>query len=290
MRSPNLNSLRAFDAAARRLNFRIAAEELNVTQGAVAQQVRRLETDLARRLFERKARGLALTAAGRTYHAAVARALAIIDEATNALRPESSRITISVPPSFASKWLVPRLGVFAAAHPEIELRTIASERVSDFRADGVDLAVRQGGIHSDPALRAELLAPLELCAVAGAAYAATLPSVERLADLAVLPLIQDDHGHWDALLGEAGLKPQGRVMRFNQTALAMDAAANGQGVALAPRLLIEAEAARGALSVLWRDERADRPGFHLVWPRAGREPPALRTVLDWIVAEAEPAS
>ncbi|HEU00956.1 MAG TPA: LysR family transcriptional regulator, partial [Aurantimonas coralicida] len=89
MRTPNLNALRMFDAAARHLNFRLAAEELNLTQGAVAQQVRRLEADLGQVLFHRKARGLALTETGESYHRPIFRALAIIDDATGKLRPET---------------------------------------------------------------------------------------------------------------------------------------------------------------------------------------------------------
>ena len=103
MRTPSLNALRMFDAAARHLNFTLAAEELHLTQGAVAQQVRRLESELGFKLFERRARGLAFTEVGRRYHAPVRRALAIIDDATRKLRPESTRVTLSVTPSFASK-------------------------------------------------------------------------------------------------------------------------------------------------------------------------------------------
>lgn len=144
MRAPKLNALRMFDAAARHGSFRTAAEELHLTQGAVAQQVRGLEADLGVALFERKARGLSPTAEGARYHDAVRRALGIIDRATQALRPADTAVRLSVPPSFASKWLVPRLAGFAAAHPDILLDTTASETLTDFRRDGIDLAVRQG--------------------------------------------------------------------------------------------------------------------------------------------------
>lgn len=137
MRSPNLNSLKMFDAAARHLNFRLAAEELNLTQGAVAQQVRRLESDLGLQLFYCKARGLALTEVGRRYHRPVSRALAMIDDATRKIQPESTSITLSSTPSFASKWLVPRLVSFSQAYPTIDVQTVASEGLANHRYLGV---------------------------------------------------------------------------------------------------------------------------------------------------------
>ncbi|RWF15024.1 MAG: LysR family transcriptional regulator, partial [Mesorhizobium sp.] len=141
-RLPSLNALRAFEVATRHLNFRLAAEELRVTQGAVAQQVRGLEAELGLKLFERQPRTLALTEAGRGYVANVRRAFELIAEATEALRPEPQHITISVTPTFASKWLIPRLPDFTAAHADIDLRIVASDRMANFQTDAVDLAVR----------------------------------------------------------------------------------------------------------------------------------------------------
>lgn len=141
---PPLNGLRAFAAAGRHLTFRAAADELGVTQGAVAQQVRGLEDHLGLRLFLREPRGLAFTEEGRAYHTAISHAFSQLADATTALRSSPSRVTISVTPTFASKWLIPRLAEFTAAHPDIDLRITATERVLSFRADGIDLAVRQG--------------------------------------------------------------------------------------------------------------------------------------------------
>ncbi|WP_413694259.1 LysR family transcriptional regulator [Psychromonas sp. KJ10-2] len=98
MAKPNLNALKMFDAAARHQNFRLAALELNLTQGAVAQQVRKLEADLGVQLFQRQARGLKLTDHGNTYHLAIHRALNIIDQATQLIQPEETTITISITP------------------------------------------------------------------------------------------------------------------------------------------------------------------------------------------------
>lgn len=282
---PNLNSLRTFDAAARHLNFRLAAEELHVTQGAVAQQVRRLEAELGLKLFDRKARGLALTDVGRAYFVPVSRALTTIDEATLKLRPQSAQVRLSVTPSFASKWLVPRLGAFERDHPDIDLQVLASEGLADFRSDGIDLAVRQGQPPFGDDLKTELLANLELFAVCSPSYAKNVDPVGQVGDFITHRLIQDGHNHWDRLLDEAGSTAPYRKMQFNQAALAMDAAANGQGVALVPHLLARADIDQGTLVALWRDLRADQHGYYIVRPR-GRKPKAvIQCVIDWLLQE-----
>lgn len=128
-RLPPLNALRAFEAAARQLNFRLAADELGVTQGAVAQHVRALEADLGLKLFVRQARGLALTDHGRSYATQLRRAFDLIRDATTAMRGGPSRLTISVTPTFAAKWLITRLPAFTAEHPQIELSILATENL-----------------------------------------------------------------------------------------------------------------------------------------------------------------
>ncbi len=286
MRQPNMNSLRMFDAAARHLNFRLAAEELALTQGAVAQQVRRLEADLGVRLFDRKARGLALTDVGRRYHTTVRRAFAIIDEATRGLRPESRRLAVSVPPSFAAKWLVPRLAAFSRLHTDIDLRIVATEGLANFRVDGVDVAIRQGGPPFDDGLVAELLSPVELVAACSPELARKLGPVVQLAELTAQPLIQDGHMLWDRLFEEAGLVVSRRPLQFNQTALAMDAAEDGQGIVLAPRLLLTGALERGSLVRIWHDARADPSGYYIVHPRDRGANPARDAFVSWALAEA----
>ena len=288
MRQPNLNLLRTFDAAARHLNFRIAAEELNVTQGAVAQQVRRLEADLGFQLFYRKARGLTLTPVGRDYHGPVHRALSIIGEATQNLKPMSTWVTVSVTPSLASKWLVPRLAAFTASHPDIELRTVATEELANFQNDGVDLSIRQGRPPFGEGLRNKLLAPLNLCAVCSPDYAEAADRVNRVEDFAAHQLIQDSHSHWRALFERTGLPLPPRTLQFNQTALAMDAAANGQGVTLAPRLLVASDLAQGRLVELWQDRQPDESGFYIVCPKRPKPNRARDAVIEWALSEAQP--
>ncbi len=285
MRTPNLNSLKMFDAAARHLNFRLAAEELNVTQGAVAQQVRRLEEDLGAALFHREARGLSFTGRGREFHGPVRKALSLIEEATRKFAPDSSSLTLSVTPSFASKWLVPRLGRLAKSHPEFEVQVVASEELANFKSDGVDLAIRQGRLSAIPGFHVEKLGPMDLCAICSPAYAANIGPVGGLSDILDLQLIRDGHNLWEAVFEEAGLSSRPRMLRFNQIALAVDAAANGQGIALAPRLLIASELKQGKLTELWQEPGEGADGFYLVYPQSGKPNPALTALVDWILAE-----
>lgn len=288
MRTPNLNALRMFDGAARFLSFRGAAEELNLTQGAVAQQVRRLEADLGVALFDRKPRGLALTEVGRAYHIPVRRALALIEEATAKLVPDPARVTISVTPSFASKWLVPRLGAFAELHPDIDLQIVASEGLATFRSDGVDLAIRQGAKPSGETLAVEYLAPVDLRAVCSAEYASDIGPVDGISTFAAHTLLQDSHRHWALLLEAANVKPRKRLMQFNQSTLAIDAAADGQGIALAPAMLVANELAKGRVVEVWRGVANAEQAFYIVCPANTAKNPATQLVIRWIHAEADP--
>lgn len=285
MSLPNLNALKMFDAAARHLNFRLAADELHVTQGAVAQQVRRLEADLGVQLFHRKARGLLLTEDGRRYHDPVRRALALIEDATQQLKPEGSQIILSVPPSFAAKWLVPRMTDLSNALPGLDIQIVASEALADFRSDGVDIAVRQGRCPSGAGFAVERLSPIDLCAVASPGYAASIDPIRRIEDFCNYALIQDGHFHWDKLFQASGSKPHGRVIQLNQTALAMDAASNGQGIALVPRLFLEQERRRHSLLEIWSDDGRNESGFYVVWLNDTKPSAAKEAVIDWLLSQ-----
>ncbi len=287
---PPLNALRAFEAAGRHLTFRAAAEELGVTQGAVAQHVRGLEAQLGMRMFLREARGLSLTEEGRSYHAAVSQAFAQLSEATARLRPAPGHVTISVTPTFASKWLIPRLPGFAEAHPEIDLRVMATERVTSFHSDGIDLAVRQGeppfgaSIRADPLFRQDIVA---VCAPAPVA-ADDLPLGAEA--LARHTLLHDTHDLWPRFLREAftdAFPGPLKGIRFSQTTLALDAALAGQGIALASRFLVDRDLAAGRLvQVVAHGLRGGRD-FYLLASRT-RMPPASVAARDWLLAQADP--
>lgn len=288
-RLPSLNALRVFEVVARHLNFRRAAEELGVTQGAVAQQVRGLEADLQIKLFDRLPRTLALTDAGRAYQASIRRAFELIAEATQALRPEPLHLTISVTPTFAAKWLIPRLPDFTGSHPQIDLRVLATERLSSFHNDAVDLAVRYGQPPFGPGLEMQLLFGQQIIAVASPTLLARLGTPASPADLPGYPLLHDAHNAWPQFCQQVfGQTPPAATqnLRFNQTALAIDAAVAGQGLALASRLFVEDDIEQGRLVRVFDRAWLPDAGFYLVAPRKARNEAALAVVRDWLLAQA----
>ena len=292
-RLPPLNALKAFEAAGRHLNFRLAANEIGVTQGAVAQHVRGLEAAMGVKLFERLPRGLALTDEGRRYLAPVRRAFEMIAEATEILRPQQTVLTISVTPSFATKWLVPRLGQFAEANSNVDVRVDASQRLANFQSDGIDIAVRQGTPPFGPGLSAEPLFPLDFYAVCSPALVSGPHPLRTPDDLAHHVLLHDAHGLWPLFLEKifAGrAKPRFRAMNFNQTSLAVDAAVAGQGVALASDPFVEHEIAAGRLCRPFDDTVQGEVGFFVVTPRNPRKPDLVRRMQEWLVAQGRSTS
>ncbi|GAB5438891.1 LysR substrate-binding domain-containing protein [Falsiruegeria mediterranea] len=281
-RLPPLNALRAFAAAGRHLNFRLAAEELGVTQGAVAQQVRGLEARLGVQLFDRVARGLELTRTGRAYLAPVSRAFALLEEATEGVGMQSRTLTISVTPSFASRWLVPRLGRLTDAHPDLDVRVDARPGLANFQSDGIDIAVRQGTPPFGPGLVAEPLFASSFIAVCSP----RLKDIGEPRDLRGHVLLHDSHGLWPLYLEQLGVSPGPRAISFNQTSLAIDAAVAGQGVALANAPLVADEIERGGLRQVFEVGLNADPGFYVVAPRHPRVPEPVRLMRAWLLAEA----
>jgi len=280
---PSMNGLRAFESAGRHLTFRAAAEELDVTQGAVAQQVRGLENDLGLRLFRRESRGLAFTAEGYDYHAAVSRALLQISNTTERLKPSPSSVTISVTPTFASKWLIPRLPEFTRKHPDIDLRITATEKMLSFHADGIDLAVRQGQPPSSARLTADLLFRQKVIAICSPVLLKDLALPQNETVLTKLPLLHDIHDLWPLFLqeyeGEHTFPIKG--LRFSQTTLCIDAALAGQGVALASRFLVERDLADGRLVQVVPKVLQGGQDFYLLAPRQHVSAAATK-VCDWL--------
>lgn len=281
---PPLNGLRAFATAGRHLTFRAAADDLGVTQGAVAQQVRGLEEHLGLRLFLREPRGLAFTDEGRAYHAAVSRAFSQLSEATKALKAAPSRVTISVTPTFASKWLIPRLAEFTDANPGIDLRITATERVSSFHSDGIDLAVRQGRPPFGASLRADLLFPQEVIAVCSPNLTSDQDLPLGATALSRMALLHDTHDLWPKFIEEA-FGPdaeQPRGLRFNQTTLSLDAALAGQGIALASRFLVQRDLDAGRLVQPIASALDGGLDFYLLAPRQGASNASIQ-VRHWLL-------
>jgi LysR family transcriptional regulator, glycine cleavage system transcriptional activator len=203
-RLPQLNALKAFEAAARHISFTRAAEELCVTQGAVSHQVKALESELGIKLFNRERQRLIITDAGRDYLAVVREAFDRIAMGTERLvqRQSSGTLTVSTSPDFAAKWLVHRLGRFAEAHPEIDLRVSGTLHHVDFAREDVDIAVRHGDGHW-PGLHVTQLCTEHLFAVCSYGLASKL---SRPSDVLKLPLLHlDDRTAWSEWLDAAGV-------------------------------------------------------------------------------------
>ncbi|WP_238897662.1 LysR substrate-binding domain-containing protein [Achromobacter xylosoxidans] len=281
---PPLNALRAFEASGRKLNFRAAAEELGVTQGAVAQQVRALEEHLGIALFQRLARGLALTPRGAAYLVDVTRAFDTLAESTGRLLVRPDMVTISVTPTVAAKLLIPRLGELQEALPGVELRTVATEALSDFDRDQVDIAVRLTRAPFPADLEARLLFHQELVAVASPHLLGDLKPLLTARQIRALPLLHDAHDHWPQFL-QSGRKLPGAV--FNQTTLALDAAMAGQGVALACRAFVAADLEAGRL-VQIADAGIIGPDYFLVRKRSPTPREAANAVWDWCAKRLAP--
>ncbi|CAE1146326.1 LysR substrate-binding domain-containing protein [Serratia sp. Tan611] len=278
---PPLNALRAFEVSGRRLSFRAAAEELGVTQGAVAQQVRALEEHLGQSLFQRLPRGLALTPQGAAYLTEVTRAFDTLGDATGRLLERPDTVTISVTPTFAAKLLIPRLAELNAALPGVELRTVATEALCDFERDQVDIAMRLTRPPFPSELEARLLFHQELVAVASPHLVKDLPlplSRERLREL---PLLHDALDHWPLFLRADGKLP-GAV--FNQTTLALDAALAGQGIALACRAFVARDLKAGRLMQVTNETMMIEPSYFLVRKRSSLPLAPQDAVWDWCVA------
>jgi LysR family glycine cleavage system transcriptional activator len=280
IRHRNLNGLRMFHQAAVCLNFGHAAEMLNVTQGAVAQQVRALEAELGVQLFHRKARGLSLTSQGDALAKEIGTALQQIDAALTAVAAVSNTVALSVTPSFAAKWLGPRLPLFMAEHPEIDLQITADQKMSDFKGDGMDMAVRQGMAPQQGDVDWCFLGPHDLVAVATHALIALYPPD---APLETYPLIEDSHRLWAAALAGVAIQNDVRMLKVNQTSLALDAARRGQGIALVPRCYLDPEEDHMLTQMRSVPEQEGR-GFYLVWPKARQDTPAMTTLRDWLIS------
>lgn len=292
MRLPSLNALRAFESAAKNLSFRHAAGELNVTPGAISQQIKKLEDELGLLLFERRASGLVLTEAGVAYLPSIRRAFQTIADATARLRPKlrPDTLTVSVLPSFAIKWLVPRLGRFHERAPEIDVRVSSTNRLVDFASEDVDIGVRHG-LGRWPGVRAWRLADEVLVPVASPALLARKP-VACVEDLASHVLLHDglrrDWPIWISTLGFGGLDP-GRGPSFSDDGLLIQAAIDGQGIALARGVMLDRDIAEGRLVQVLDVELPSDFAYYIIVPDRKVDLPKVALFRDWLLEEAEAA-
>jgi LysR family glycine cleavage system transcriptional activator len=295
-RLPSIDSLYVFAVAARHLSFTAAAAELHRTQSAISHRVKALEAEIGARLFERGARGLELTAAGRALAQEVDQAISDISRTLAALRraaqPRGLRITLL--PSVASRWLLPRLPRFLERHPDIEVQVIADSRVIDLRAERIDLAIRFGhgryrGHVATLLMRDRVLPVCAPQLVAGRSAIATIDT------LLELPLLHDSGAEGDGSLSDwhSWLDQLGRPdpchragQRFSHAGLVIEAAVLGLGVALARLSLITDHLSDGALICPLALSTATAFSYHLVALPQVAGLPEVVLFSDWLRTEA----
>jgi LysR family glycine cleavage system transcriptional activator len=288
-RLPPLNALKAFEAAARHESFTRAAAELFVTQGAVSHQVKALEQELGLKLFNRERQRLVITEAGRDYLNVVRDAFDRIAVGTEQLlqRQNAGVLTVSTSPDFAAKWLVHRLGHFVEAHPEIDLRVSASLHHVDFAREDVDLAVRHGD-GDWPGLDAVMLSTEQLFPVCSPKLLAARRGPIKLADLLKFPLLHTgDRSLWARWFEAAGVNDKSAIHGpvLNRDAIAIDAAINGQGVALTRTTLCAWDLIGGRLVRPLAEALPLSKSYWIVCPKAVAAQPKIATFRDWLLTE-----
>lgn len=293
---PPLNALRAFEAAARHLSISLAAAELKVTPAAISHQIRLLEDHIGLPLFTRNGRGLALTDAGGAGLRDLREGFARLGAAMDAIDSlgEAGVLSVSVAPSFASKWLLPRLESFQDRHPEIDVHVSASMQLSDFVKDGVDIAIRYGsGRYADVAV--EQLLPESLIPVCSPDYLKRNGPFHGAEDLVEATLLHDDSPdndsscpNWEMWLSAAGAKhiDASRGPRFNQSSMVIEAAVLGRGLALAKTTLAAEDIRQGRLVQPFAATHKLDFAYYIVAPRAKLNLPKVSHFIDWLRREA----
>lgn len=306
---PPLPALRTFEAAARLLSYSRAADELHVTHGAVSHQIRALEEQLGLALFARQGRAMTLTPAGAELLHAANAALRQIADALAAIRRQRNpnRLSVSVMPSFAGRWLAPRLAAFLDANPGCELNVLSSDAITDFARDGTDLAIRWGfggyaGVHC------ELFMDDVMFPVLSPHFAGGVP--REPAALAGLPLLRSVGEDWLPWFRAAGLDwdEPARGLALNDSGLVVQAAIDGQGIALARRSLALRALREGRLvrpfdievplhyaphqglpPAVGLDAEGNprRWAYWLVMPQRAAASPLLQRFIAWLRAEVE---
>ncbi|MGX5174737.1 transcriptional regulator GcvA [Aliikangiella sp. IMCC44653] len=286
-RLPPLKSLRAFESAARHLSFTRAADELFVTQAAVSHQIKSLEEFLGVPLFIRRNRQLLLTDEGQNYWPKIRDIFEILSQATEEIKANraSGALTVSVVPTFATVWLVPRLTMFKKLYPEIEVRLKASDDLVDFVREDVDIAIYYEksdypGMHS-VTLLSERLTPL--CAPALLEGDIPLDSPE---DLRLHTLLHDgttdDWRRWLRFAGVKGI-PLNSGPVFSHTAMVQQAAIYGQGIAMGHLVLSQADVQAGRLVRPFELTLESDYSYDIVCPKESAERPKIKAFTDWLL-------
>ncbi|WP_341891397.1 transcriptional regulator GcvA [Variovorax sp. YR752] len=293
---PPLNALRAFEVAARHLSFTRAADELFVTPSAVSHQVKTLEENLGVMLFTRDSKSLTLTSAGKAYLPGVQEAFKQLVFATHQLHQSLGvpSLKINLPPTFAVKWLTPRMQRFMQAHPDIDLKISTAKEMVDFTREDFDMAVRYGrGIY--PGLYSELCLPVEVFPVCSPLLLKdpTRPLASPQ-DLRFHTLLHDEstyadvsNPNWAMWLEHTGIADVDatRGPSFWPSHLVIGAAIDGLGVALAKKHWVVDDIASGRLVRPFVGSMQVEFAYYLIFPEDRAQDPRIRAFLEWMREE-----
>lgn len=305
-RLPSLNGIRVFDAAARHLSFTQASEELCVTQGAVSRSIKALEDEIGVPLFVRLPRRLELTEEGRHLWLSTRDALDLLERAVLHVssRDDTRVLTINVLPTFATNWLIPRLIEFNELHSSIEVRLVTSIRPVDFRVEEIDVAIRVGRtdahgtdgsgpridlvmVKGSEDIRAERLLPDELIPVASPCVLEKHGPISKVDDLAKFVLIHNStrKNAWpDWLRAVGATKVDGKKgAHYGHFFLALQAAINGQGVALVPSVLVKGDIAARRLAIAMNRPVASAGAYYLLARRHHWDVPKVKIFREWLI-------
>jgi len=286
-RLPPLATLRPFEAAARLESFSRAAEELHLTHGAVSHQVRALEEHLGTPLFHRHGKRVSLTTAGRAFAERIRGALGEIAQAADQMRGSrrTNRLTVSVLPSFASRWLMPRLIRFMDAHPKIEINVMATNALANFAVDDVDIAIRFGKGPWPPLVSEKILEDECFPVASPKMNRGRLPKTAK--ELLGVRLIREDRDYWVEWFEAAGMPIEGKLggPAFNDASHSIQAAIRGEGVALTRRSLVGEDIERGLLVQLFPLTIRTGEFYSLVWPKELDDDPKVKAFRDWVKSE-----
>jgi LysR family glycine cleavage system transcriptional activator len=290
MRVPNLNGLRAFEAAARLLSIKDAAAELHVSPSAVSQLIRGLELELGTALFHRGHRQLGPTAAGQTLLPPLRTAFRLMSEAAERVRrePEQGRLTVSTTAFFAETWLAPRLAGFTDRHPDLDVHVAADVALSNLAAGEADVAIRHG-LGDYPGMQSDLLLAPAIVPVAAPSLVARQGLPATSADLVHWPKVHDgDRGAWALWFMKQGIEVSAplRGPSFDDAGLLKAAALAGHGAALLPAPLVAPLIAAGDLVELGPAASLDQIAYYLVVPKAALSRPKVTAFRTWINEQA----
>ena len=289
---PSLAALQAFEASARHLSFTRAAEELNLSQGAISRQVAALEQSIGVTLFERVRQRIVLTQAGTAYADDVRETLGRLSAATlNAIafKGTSGSLELAILPTFGTRWLIPRLPDFSQRHPEVTLNFSTRIVPFDFSREPLDAAIHFGDAVWPGAIMHRLMGET-IIPVASPALIARLGIVSP-EDVLKAPLLRQATRPraWGEWFAAQGLDPE-RALNgpsFEQFAMVAQAAVAGLGLAIVPRFLVEDELKSGALTIPIEQPIESKQAYWLVYPEQKKDRPALKAFREWLLVQGE---